>query len=135
MKLRLHGNSLRLRLSQAEVAQFSKTGYVEQSIEFGPGSSLCYILESSSKITSPKAVFQNGELRVQISCGAAKEWATTDRVGISGEQSLENGRPLSILIEKDFKCMHGEEADVDAYPNPLGLGARTAHQPAPTNKI
>jgi hypothetical protein len=122
MKLRLHGNSLRLRLSQPEVAQFSKTGYVEESVEFGPGSSLCYILESSSKITSPKAVFQNGELRVQISCAAAKEWATTDRVGVSGQQLLENGKPLSILIEKDFKCMHGDEIDADAYPNPMALG-------------
>jgi hypothetical protein len=124
MKLRLHGNSLRLRLSQAEVAQFSKTGYVEESIEFGPGACLCYILESSSKITSPQAAFLNGELRVQISCAAAKEWTTTDRVGISGVQSLENGKPLSILIEKDFKCLHGDESDVDAYPNPMGLGAR-----------
>ena len=123
MKLRLHGSSLRLRLSQAEVAQFSKTGYVEQSVAFGPGSSLCYILESSSKIASPRAVFQNGELRVQISCAAAKEWATTDRVGVSGEQSLPGGKPLSILIEKDFKCLHGDESDVDAYPNPMGLRA------------
>jgi len=123
MKLRLHGNSLRLRLSQADVAQFSKTGYVEESIEFGPGANLCYILESSSKIVSPRALFQNGELRVQISCAALNDWVTTDRVGISGEQALANGKPLSILIEKDFKCMHGDELDADAYPNPMGLGA------------
>ncbi|HEV8037329.1 MAG TPA: hypothetical protein VGP62_00600 [Bryobacteraceae bacterium] len=124
MKLRLHGNSLRLRLNQAEVAQFSKTGYVEESIEFSPGASLCYILESSSKITTPRAVFQNSELRIQVSCAASKEWATTDRVGISGEQSLANGKPLSILIEKDFKCMHGDNTDADAYPNPMELGTR-----------
>jgi len=124
MKLRLHGNSLRLRLSQADVAQFSKTGYVEETIEFGPGACLSYILESSSKIASPKAFYQNGELRVQISCAVSKEWVTTDRVGISGEQTLGNGKPLSILIEKDFKCMHGDESEPDAYPNPLGLGAR-----------
>jgi uncharacterized protein DUF7009 len=124
MKLRLHGNSLRLRLSQADVAQFSKTGYIEETIDFGPGASLSYILESSSKIVSPKALFQNGELRVQISCAVSKEWVTTDRVGISGEQTLGNGKPLSILIEKDFKCMHSEESDADAYPNPMELGAR-----------
>jgi len=121
MKLRLHGNSLRLRLNQAEVAQFSKTGYVEESIAFGPAACLSYILESSSKIASPRAVYQNGELRVQVSCAATKEWVTTDRVGISGEQSLGDGKPLSILIEKDFQCVHGEESDADAYPNPIGL--------------
>jgi len=123
MKLRLHANSVRLRLNQADVAQFSKTGYLEETIKFGPDACLCYILESSSKIVSPKALFQNGELRVQISCAASKEWVTTDRVGISGKQSLANGKPLSILVEKDFKCMHGDESDADGYPNPLGLGA------------
>ena len=119
MKLRLHGNSVRLRLNQADVAQFSKTGYLEETIQFGPGSSLCYVLESCSKISSPRAFFQNGELRVQISCAATKEWVTTDRVGISGEQTLEDGKRLSILIEKDFKCIHSEEDNPDAYPNPL----------------
>jgi len=133
MKLRLHGNSLRLRLSQADVAQFSKTGYVEEAIEFGAGANLCYILESSSKIVSPRALYQNGELRVQISCAASKEWVTTDRVGISGEQALANGKPLSILIEKDFKCMHGDDLDADAYPNPMGLGARVRDQRPVTN--
>src|SRR5271170_3801600 len=103
MKLRLHGNSLRLRLNQAEVAQFSKTGYVDETVQFGPGASLCYILESCSKITTPRAIFQNGELRVQVSCAALKEWVTTDQVGISGEQPQATGKPLSILIEKDFK--------------------------------
>src|ERR1700690_3389260 len=111
MKLRLHGNSLRLRLSQADVAQFSKTGYVEETIEFGPGANLCYILESSSKITFPQAPYQNGEVRVQISCAASKDWVPTDRVGIAGEQALGNGKPLSILIEKDFKCVHSDEPD------------------------
>jgi hypothetical protein len=119
MKLRLHGNSLRLRLNQGEVAQFSKTGYVEETVEFGPGASLCYVLESCSKITSPQAVFRNGELRIQISCTATKEWVTTDRVGIAGEQAQANGKPLSILIEKDFKCLHGDESNPDAYPNPV----------------
>jgi hypothetical protein len=119
MKLRLHGNSVRLRLNQAEVAQFSKTGYVEETVQFGPGSSLCYILESRTKITNPQAIFLNGELRVQISCAALKEWVTTDRVGISGQQALSNGKPLSILIEKDFKCLHTGERDDDAFPNPV----------------
>lgn len=123
MKLLLHGNSLRLRLNQAEVAQFSKTGYLEETIEFGPGSSLCYVLESSSKIALPKALYQNGELRIQVSCAASKDWVTTDCVGISGEQALPNGKPLSILIEKDFKCMHDNEPNADAYPHPMGLGA------------
>jgi hypothetical protein len=119
MKLRLQGNSLRLRLNQQEVAQFSKTGYVEESIDFGAGASLTYILESSSKIEIPQAIFRGGQLRVQMPSAAGNEWVTTDRVGVSGEQALAGGKQLEIVIEKDFQCIHRDEPEPDAYPNPL----------------
>ncbi len=111
MKLRIQGNSLRLRLNQSEVAQFSKTGFVEDSIQFGPGASFAYTLESSSSIPAPQASFQNGWLR---DSGPRRGWRSigsrTDRVGISGDQPLESGKRLSILIEKDFQCLHGGRA-------------------------
>jgi hypothetical protein len=119
VKLRIHGNSLRLRLNQAEVAQFSKTGFVEDNIEVAHGASFCFALESLSNLASPRASYQNGELRIQIPEASAHEWATTDRVGVSGEQPISSGKSLSILIEKDFQCLHGDEPrDPDAYPNP-----------------
>ena len=119
MKLRMYRNSVRLRLNQAEVAQFSKTGYVEETVEFVPGTSLTYVLESSSTIPVPQATYKNGELRVQIPTARGMEWATGEGVGVSGEQPLSSGEILSILIEKDFQCVHGE-VDPKAYPNPLG---------------
>jgi hypothetical protein len=120
MKLRIHGNSLRLRLNQAEVAQFSKTGFVEDSIEFAHGASFAYGLESLSSLSNPQAAFQNGWLRIQIPSAVATEWVTTDRLGVSGEQHLNGGKQLSILIEKDFQCLHSDDSlDPDAYPNPL----------------
>jgi hypothetical protein len=113
MKLRIHGNALRLRLNQAEVAQFSKTGFFEDSIEFSPGVRLTYALESCS-IAAPKALYRDGSLRIQVPRQAGMEWATTDRTGISG------GDHLSITVEKDFQCLHGDDAhDPKAYPNPL----------------
>jgi hypothetical protein len=120
MKLRIHGNSLRLRLNQSEVAQFSKTGFVEDSIQFAPGASFAYTLESLSRLNAPQALYANGGLRIQVPGADAIDWVRTDRVGISGEQPLEPGKCLSILIEKDFQCLHGDEVrDPDAYPNPL----------------
>jgi hypothetical protein len=125
MKLRIHENSLRLRLSQGEVAQFSKTGFVEDSIQFAPGVRFTYTIETSSNIPAPAASYQDHWLRVQVPSAAAREWYTTDRVGISAEQPVEPGpiaqrKTLSILIEKDFQCLHGgQERDPDAYPNPL----------------
>ncbi|HTC36787.1 MAG TPA: hypothetical protein VK724_25620 [Bryobacteraceae bacterium] len=120
MKLRIHGNSLRLRLNQSEVSQFSKTGFVEDSLQLGPGANFAYTLESSSSIPAPHASYQNGWFRIQVPAAVGIEWFTTDRVSIAGEQALANGKTLSILVEKDFQCLHGDVArDPDAYPNPL----------------
>jgi hypothetical protein len=117
VKLRIHENELRLRLNQAEVAQFSKTGFIEEAIEFGPGARLTFSLESLSELETPQALYQNGWVRIQIPGARATDWVTTDAVGLSGEQHLGAGKHLSILIEKDFKCLHNP--DPNAYPNPL----------------
>jgi hypothetical protein len=120
VKLRIHGNELRLRLNQAEVAQFSKTGFVEESIEFGPGARLAFSLESLSDLKTPQALYQNGWIRIQIPGARATDWVTTDAVAIAGTHNLGTGKNLSILIEKDFKCLHSPEPqDPNAYPNPL----------------
>jgi Family of unknown function (DUF7009) len=125
MKLRIQGNSLRLRLSQSEVAQFSKTGFVEDCVQFAPGVSFAYTLESCSSINAPQASFQNGWLKFQVPASTCMEWFTTDQVGISADQPLESGKSLSILIEKDFQCLHGgEQRDPDAFPNPIEETAR-----------
>jgi hypothetical protein len=120
MKLRIQGNSLRLRLSQSEVAQFSKTGFVEDSIQFAPGASLSYTIETASALQAPLATFQDHWLRVQVPASAAQDWYTTDRVAITADQPVDGEKTLSVLIEKDFQCLHGgEQRDPDAYPNPL----------------
>ncbi len=124
MKLRIHGNALRLRLNQAEVAQFSKTGFIEEAIEFGGGARLAFSLESLSDLDTPQALYQNGWLRVQIPAARSQEWITSDLVGIGGEQLLSAGKHLSILIEKDFQCVHSPDPDPFAYPNPLNESAR-----------
>ncbi|HTA66919.1 MAG TPA: hypothetical protein VK776_01525 [Bryobacteraceae bacterium] len=114
MKLRIQGNALRLRLNQAEVAQFSKTGFFEDSVEFSPGVRLTYALESCSSVRSPQALYRDGSLRIQVPYQVGFEWATTDRTGISG------GEHLAITVEKDFQCLHGDSArDPNAFPNPL----------------
>jgi len=129
MKLRIQGNSLRLRLSQSEVAQFSKTGFVEDSIHFAPGATFAYALESMASLNAPQALFSNGWLRIQVPGGEATDWVRSDRVGISGDQPLDSGKRLSILIEKDFQCLHGDEArDPDAFPNPLETASKPGHR-------
>ena len=84
MKLRIQGNSLRLRLSQSEVAQFSKTGFVEDSIQFAPGASFAYALESLSNLSAAQALYSHGWLRIQVPGADATAWACSDRVGYLG---------------------------------------------------
>lgn len=124
MKLRMHGNALRLRLNQAEVGQFSKTGWLEEVVEFAPGASFSFALESLSTVPAARAVYYHGALRIQVPTATANHWITTDEVGIQAEQPAGNGKHLSILIEKDFKCVHSPNPDPDAYPNPLHQESR-----------
>ncbi len=45
MKLRIRGNSVRLRLTRGEVEDFDREGRVEDAAQFGPGARLAYALE------------------------------------------------------------------------------------------
>jgi hypothetical protein len=114
MKLRIHGNSLRLRLTRPEVERFAEQGHLEDAIEFAPNARFTYSLERSGDARAPRALYEVGRLRIQVPRTDADQWVNTDQVGISG------GEAIAIAVEKDFKCMHGDsEEDADAYPNPL----------------
>jgi hypothetical protein len=114
MKLRLHSNTLRLRLSQSEVSRLAETGHVEESIQFASGRALSYIIESGSA-AEISATFDGTRVRVLLPANVAKAWIRSDQTGIEGGTDT-----LRVLIEKDFVCLHqpGPE-DADAFPNPL----------------
>ncbi len=114
MKLRLHGNQLRLRVSQSEVAQLAETGVVKETVTFAPGQTLSYTLEASAAATVG-AVFEEGQIKVTLPRPEVTHWIQSDQVGIEGSSG-----PLSLLVEKDFQCLHGSSPeDADSFPNPL----------------
>jgi hypothetical protein len=114
MKLRLHAGSLRLRLSQSEVARLGETGKVEDSVEFAPGSELLYAIETGVG-PAVAATFDNRNIRVTVPMPIAKEWIESDQTGIEGSTAT-----LRLLIEKDFQCLHREpQPGEDSFPNPL----------------
>jgi hypothetical protein len=116
LKLRIQGNSLRLRLTRKEVAQLQDGGRVESSIEFAPGRTLAYALEGSPQATSVTASFDGGAIVVTVPAPLMLEWVEGDRVSIEGPSSAA----VHLLIEKDFQCLHQPgRHDPDAYPNPL----------------
>jgi hypothetical protein len=119
MKLRIHENSVRLRLNRSEVAQLAETGRVENAVELGPNGKMIYSVEATSGLEEARVDYRNGTIRVEVPAGVAREWAATDRVEIAGEQPGRDGEALSILVEKDFKCIHKDSEDAESFPNPL----------------
>lgn len=122
MKLRLRENSIRLRLTQCEVSQLAETGFLEAGVEFGSGANerFCYRLISDENTDIISANFLANCITVRIPAVSAINWATTEQVGIGGEQALSDGEQLSILIEKDFTCLAPRSSgdDDDTFPHP-----------------
>ena len=114
MKLRFHANTLRLRLSQSDVARLAESGRVEESITFAPGQVLRYALESGSG-TGITVAFEGNRICVRLPGSTARKWIESEQTGIEcGSETLR------VMVEKDFQCAHpAGEPDPDAFPNPL----------------
>lgn len=117
MKLRIYGNSIRLRLSQTDVQQFSAARWVESTVEFGSDRLIYRIVADRDAIT-PAAELRTNMIIVRLPEITALQWAISDEVGIEG-----GDRPR-ILIEKDFACLHKRsgDSDADTYPHPMAGG-------------
>jgi len=136
MKLRIRGNSLRLRLLRGEVEQFGKTGRVVETIRFGATSAaqLSYVLETDDEIEQITTDFADNRITVKIPASIAKNWVATDQITLKSEQPIENEKQngasdngnsenvLKILIEKDFVCLdrQNDPDNLDAFPHPTG---------------
>jgi hypothetical protein len=119
MKLRIKGDSLRLRLTRGEVAGLRDDGRVEATIRFGLGSQLTYALVAAN-VPAVQAGFAHGTITVQVPKATVRQWADSEQVGFEAAQDLGNGETLRLLIEKDFACLTvrvGED-DADAFANP-----------------
>jgi hypothetical protein len=107
VKLRLEENSLRLRLSEAEVQHFAATGRVAVVVSLGPTGheSLTYALERAEseefRVTSGA-----GALTVKVPATLARHWTSTDQNGLQATLMVVENQPLHILVEKDLGCRH-----------------------------
>lgn len=117
MKLRIRGDSLRLRLTRSEIEQLCEQDRVVQAIHFGPGVALEYAIELAEG-DRVCARFEGATVTVVLPRTLAMTWARGEEVGISAIQPLPEGE-LALLIEKDFHCLvpRGEQ-DHDAFPHP-----------------
>jgi hypothetical protein len=121
MKLRLKGNSLRLRISRSEVARLLAGDCLEETIHFTPEASakFTYTLQQEPSLSRPTVQYKENRVAILIPADQANEWGLTGQVGIAEDISLGDLGALALLIEKDFACLdRSEEDNEDAFPNP-----------------
>lgn len=120
MKLRIRDNSVRLRLTRGEVDTLRDEGLVSARTGFPGGREFHYVLESSPASVSPGAFLSDSVMTVRLPETTVLAWAATEQVSIQGEQLLEDGEKVGILVEKDFECLAPREGEdeSDMYPHP-----------------
>jgi hypothetical protein len=122
MKLRIHGNSIRFRITQSEMGALAAGARLEDSVQFGlaPTEILTYGVGISSQCSEVCASYSKGMVQVTLPVNLAQALASTNQVGIEHVQSIAGGVALKIVLEKDFQCFHprSDDNESDNFPNP-----------------
>jgi hypothetical protein len=121
MKLRIKGNSLRVRVSRSEVARVLAGDCLEETVYFTPEAraKFTYALHRETSLSRSTVQYTENRVEILIPADQANAGGTTDQVGIAEEISLGNLGLLALLIEKDFACLdRSDEENEDTFPNP-----------------
>jgi len=115
MKLRIRGNTLRIRLSEMEADLLFEGKPVMDATCF-PSAELAYIVQPS---TLNSIDFVENTIQLNLDKVKINEWAKSEQVAISIEIATQSENILSILVEKDFKCLTVRPEDESGlFPNP-----------------
>lgn len=118
MKIRIKGNSIRIRLTQTEVKNFADSGYIEEATEF-MYNKLFYALAVATNVSELSAQMIGNKITLLVPENIAQNWITTDLVGFENEFDIGNEKKLFLLVEKDFVCLDNTfEDQSDMFPNP-----------------
>jgi len=111
MKLRIRGNSLRLRVSKTELARIAESGKAEDTVRFSSEQSLRYAIEvrPTGAVT---ATFADAAILVTLPKARLDLWLRPGEVSVEGSQPVGGGKVLQILLEKD-EALHGRGSGTD----------------------
>lgn len=121
MKLRLKGNSLRLRVSRSELDRLMAGGCIEETIRFAPEpeAKLTYALESAAGVSTAIVRYRRQRITVIVDQNELQSWNEPDQVGIYTSVPVGSGEMLELIVEKDFACLDGsDEENEDTFANP-----------------
>jgi hypothetical protein len=105
---------------QGEVDALQTEGLVQARTGFPGGRVFSYAVESSPATVTLAAFFSDNKVSIRIPETTVLAWATSEQVSIAGEQLLDDGEVLQVLVEKDFACLAPREGEdeKDMYPHP-----------------
>ncbi|MFM9986460.1 MAG: DUF7009 family protein [Flavobacteriales bacterium] len=119
MKIRIRGNSIRLRLTQHEVELLSSGQKIKESTQFSLVHKLEYALQPWH-LNIIEASLENHSLTISVPADMLAKWSESNEEGLYGEQSNGTDSPLKIAIEKDYACLKPRdgEDESDHFPHP-----------------
>jgi len=119
MKLRVRGNSIRLRLTRSEVDALAKGQTITERC------ALTAVQAFETELTgwlldAFQAQLDQHTLRLSVPLNAVRQWASNDTEGIYGEQENGEAEPLRIAVEKDYSCLvdRPDEDESEHFPHP-----------------
>jgi Family of unknown function (DUF7009) len=120
VKLRIKGDSLRLRLSQGEMRALAERGEVEDRIAFPGGAALRYRLRVDQDNDVISAGYTSNLIDILVPRVLSERWCGTDLVTLSASQAMPQGE-LRIVLEKDWACLAPREGEdeSDNFRHPL----------------
>jgi len=122
VKLRLKGNSIRLRVTRSELARLQAGERIQETIRFSadPNARLAYVLEISSHSQPVTVAFVAQQIVVSVSQDQLTSWSGEHQVGIYASLPVDETTVLEVSIEKDFACLDlSDEDNADTFANPL----------------
>jgi hypothetical protein len=122
MKLRIKGNSLRLRVSRSELTRVLAGEEVAETIRFAaaPEAKLTYALARGTQTGAAIVRYQSQEVTVLLSEEQAQSWSQESEVGVYTQVDIAPQGLLELIVEKDFACLDRSDADnQDTFVNPL----------------
>jgi len=100
MKLRIRGNSIRMRVSTTELAKLAEIGKVEDTVRFSSDQGLRYGIEvrPSGAVT---ATLGGDAIVVTLPRARLDLWLRPNEPSVEGSQPIGGGKVLQVVLEKD----------------------------------
>jgi hypothetical protein len=119
MKMRIKGDSIRMRLTRGEVRELDERGQVADRLCIAPGAELTYRVRRDAAASTLTATFAANVIELQVPQDTAREWCNSDLVTLEYSRKTVDGE-LRLVVEKDFTCLvpRSGEDESDHFPHP-----------------